>query len=100
MITATFGLWGSVVGGDISNIIEKICDKIAVLSFQAYFVHMIFLWVCTRVSVRGVTLFDVKPIWVATVAVTCFVYALSLLTSYFIDQTMEIMEKALHRRTK
>ena len=46
MITATFGLWGGVVGRDISNIIiKKICDKIAVLSFQAYFVHMIFLWV-------------------------------------------------------
>lgn len=87
MLMTTLGIWGIVYHFPASNHIIRKVTGASRYTFQLYFCHMIFLWLCTKVKIKNRNLFQIcSNEFVTIVVVGTIVFICSLLTSIIIDK--------------
>lgn len=101
IILVAGGIWGIVRNIRCSH---RIIEKLSYLSkytFQIYFCHMIFVWICSKIYMDGRNMFQMfEGFTESIILVSIIVFICSLITSIIIDRIKTIIVKNLHYMQK
>lgn len=97
ILLTTLGIWGIVHHLPISNDILRKIAGLSRYTFQIYFCHMIFIWLCTKIHINNKNIFQMFNGQVTTIIlVAVIVFICSLLVSIIIGRMKSLIVNYMH----